>query len=225
MISFSHRTSRATFIIVAAAALAPAARADIAVEIAFGAPDNIFPNGGTTHGWQFSVNLPIEVTHVGLYDRFQDGFALAHPVGLWDGTGSLLAEETIGPGAGDLLIGNFRYVPVGGITEGPGDSLILIPGVTYTIGFFTSVFLQSDGMVIFDGFHTVNAVIDYVGFGVSDFTEGLQMPIDPDPGFHRWGPNFQFTIVPAPAMTPLLCLLLVGRRRRRRAGSAAARRS
>ncbi|MEE8459873.1 MAG: hypothetical protein V3S08_08360 [Phycisphaerales bacterium] len=45
--------------------------------------------------------------------------------------------------------------------------------------------------------------------------------IGPNPGFHRWGPNFQFTIVPAPAMTPLLCLLLVGRRRR--TDSAAAR--
>ncbi len=188
---------------------------DVAVEVSFGAPDTIYPNTNTTHGWQFSVNAPIEVTHLGLYDRLLDGFALAHPVGLWDEAGTLLADETIGPGSGDLLLDNFRYATIGGVAGGD-DAVTLTPGVTYTVGFFTDLFLQSDGMVIFDGFHTINPVIDYVGFGVSDFTNGLEMPTGPSPGTHRWGPNLIFTIVPAPAAAPLLVIGVAVRRRRSR---------
>ena len=68
-------------------------------------------------------------------------------------------------------------------------------------------------------FHTIHPVIDYVGFGVSDFTDGLEMPTGPSPGTHRWGPNLLFTIVPAPAASPLLviCVTVLGRRSRRRA--------
>lgn len=162
------------------------------------------------------MTVPIEVTHLGLYDRFIDGFALAHPIGLWDETGALLAQETIGPGIGDLLIGNFQYQAIGGITNQPG-TVILTPGIDYTIAFYTSIFLQSDGMVIFDGFHTINPVIKYQGFGLSDFTDGLQMPTGPNPGTHRWGPNFLFDVViPAPAAAPILGGAALWRRRRRR---------
>lgn len=139
-----------------------------------------------------------------LYDRFIDGFTLAHPIGLWDDTGALLAQETIGPGIGDLLLDNFQYQAIGDITNERG-TVILTPGIDSTIAFYTSIFVQSDGMVIFDGFHTINPVVNYVGFGLSEFTDGLQMPTDPDPGFHHWGPNFLFdVVVPAPAAVPLL---------------------
>ncbi len=217
MLSFS-RPGAACLTILVVLIATPDTRGDVAVEVSFGAPDNIFPNTNTTHGWQFSVAAPIEVTHLGLYDRFLDGFTLAHPVGLWDEAGTLLADETIGPGSGDLLLDNFRYATIGGVAAGD-DAVTLTPGVTYTVGFFTDMFLQSDGMVIFDGFHTINPVIDYVGFGVSDFTNGLEMPTGPSPGSHRWGPNLLFTIVPAPAASPLLviCVTVLGRRSRRRA--------
>lgn len=202
------------------ALLIPAHQAwcDVAVEVSFGAPDNIFPNANTTHGWQFSVTTAIEVTHLGLYDRFVDGFTLAHPVGLWNEAGTLLAQETLGPGSNDLLLDNFRYAAIGDVTAGD-EALVLTPGVTYTVGFFTDLFVQSDGMVIFGGFHTINPVIDYVGFGVSDFTDGLQMPTDPAFGTHRWGPNLLFTIVPAPAAAPLfvIAVAVLRRRSRRRA--------
>jgi hypothetical protein len=187
--------------------------ADVAVDVASGAPDNIFPSGGTTHGWQFSVNVPIEVTHLGLYDRLQDGFHMDHPIGLFDEQGTLLADNVISAGAGDLLIENFRYVPIADITT--GDGIILSPGTEYTVGFYSEIFVQIDGMVVFDGFHTIHPAIDYVGFGVSDFTDGLQMPTGQDPGSHRWGPNLQFTIVPAPAAAWLLGPALLLRRRRR----------
>ena len=190
------------------------ARADIAVEIEFGASDTVFPNAGTTHGWQFTVNETIQVTHLGLYDRLQNGFAIEHPVGLWDEDGTLLSSVVMSAGDGDELIRNFRYVD---ITEDAGDGIILIGGVTYTIGFYSATSNQSDGMVIFDGFHTIDPAIEYVGFGVSDFTDGLEMPTGPDKfGLHRWGPNFQFNAVPAPPAALVFGLgMLAGRRRRR----------
>ena len=190
------------------------ARADIAVEVEFGAPDTIFPNGGTTHGWQFTVNETIEVTHLGLYDRLQNGFAIEHPVGLWDEEGTLLTSVVMSPGDGDELIRNFRYVD---ITEDAGDGVILTAGIMYTIGFYSATFNQSDGMVLFDGFHTIDPAIDYVGFGVSDFTNGLEMPTGRDKfDLHRWGPNFQFNAVPGPPAALLLGLgMLAGRGRRR----------
>ena len=224
MISCS-RFSCLRMAVLAAAAVTPAqvVHGETAVQVAFGAPDNIFPNGGTTHGWQFTVTAPIEVTHLGLYDQFLGGFAQEHQIGLWDNAATLLAQETIGPGGGDLLIDNFQFVAIGGVTEGAG-SVILLPGIDYTIGFYTAVFLQSDGMVIFDGFHTINPVIEYVGFGVSDFTDGLQMPSGVNEGTHRWGPNFLFdVVVPAPTAAPLLGGAALWRRRRRRAPSPSRR--
>ncbi len=193
--------------------------ADIGVHILPGANDNIFPNSGTTHGWQFTVNVPIEVTHLGLYDKALNGFAAAHPIGLWaDAEGRLLAQVTVGPGADDLLFENFRFAPIADINGlGSGAGLILEPGHTYTLGFYTETFNQQDGMVIFPGFHEINPAINYAGFGVSDPTDGLQKPTTPDPnGLHRWGPNLMFTVIPAPAGFALLGLGLLPQRRRRR---------
>jgi len=67
MISCS-RISTLGLAVLAASACTPgqAARGETAVQVAFGAPDNIFPNTGTTHLWQFTVTVPIEVTHLGL---------------------------------------------------------------------------------------------------------------------------------------------------------------
>ncbi len=179
--------------IVGSVAPGRTAHAEVAVSVSAGAPDTIFPNTGTTHGWQFAVHMPIEVTHLGLYDRLLNGFAIDHPIGLWDEEGKLLAAGMLSAGDGDLLIDNFRYVGLARKNGRPG--VLLTPGTTYTIGFYSASFNQEDGMVIFDGFHTINPTVDYVGFGVSDFTDGLEMPIDPDPGFHRWGPNFQFQMI------------------------------
>ena len=193
-------------------------RADIGVHVLPGANDNIFPNGGTTHGWQFTVNVPIEVTHLGLYDRGLNGFAAAHPVGLWaDAEGLLLAQVVLGPGGDDLLIENFRFAPIADI-NGPTAStgLVLEPGHSYTLGFYTEIFNQQDGMVIFPGFHQINPAINYAGFGVFGISDGLEKPTTPDAnGLHRWGPNLMFTVIPAPAGFGLLGLGLLPRRRRR----------
>lgn len=207
----------AMLVVVSVAATQPA-QADLGVHVDFGAPDNIFPNSGITNGWQFTVNVPIEVTHLGMYDRGLNGLAAAHPVGLWaDAEGLLLAQVVLGPGAGDLLVENFRFASIADI-NGPasGTGLILEPGHTYTLGMYTKTFNQQDGMVIFDGFHQIDPAINYAGLGVWDLTDGLEKPTTRDRnGFHRWGPNLMFTVVPAPAGFMLLGLGALGHRRRR----------
>lgn len=210
--------SLATAMFVAVSVLAgQPTLADIGVHILGGANDNIFPNGGVTNGWQFTVNVPIEVTHLGIYDRGLNGLAAAHPVGLWaDAEGVLLAQVVLGPGADDLLVENFRFASIADI-NGPasGAGLILEPGHTYTLGMYTKEFNQEDGIVIFDGFHEINPAINYAGLGVWDFTDGLEKPTTKDRnGFHRWGPNLMFTVVPAPAGFVLLGILPHRRRRR-----------
>ena len=193
--------------------------ADIGVHILPGANDSIFPNSGTTHGWQFTVNVPIEVTHLGMYDRGLNGLAAAHPVGLWaDAEGVLLAQVVLGPGADDLLFENFRFASIDDINgAAAGSGLILEPGHTYTLGMYTETMNQQDGMVIFPGFHEINPAIDYAGFGVSDVTDGLQKPTTPDPnGLHRWGPNMMFTVIPTPAGFLLFGFGILQHRRRRR---------
>ncbi len=199
-------------------AAAQPARADLGVHIQPGAPDSIFPNSGTTHGWQFTVNVPIEVTHLGMYDRFLDGFNAAHPVGLWsDADGLLLAQVQLGPGAGDLLVENFRFASIANVNGfNSGTGLILEPGNSYTLGMYTKSFDQIDGMVVFNGFHEIDSAINYAGLGVSDSTDGLQRPTTQDPnGLHRWGPNLMFNVVPAPAGFMLLGIAALGHRRRR----------
>lgn len=154
-----------------------------------------------------------------MYDRSLNGLFAAHPVGLWaDAEGLLLAQVVLGPGADDLLFENFRFSQIADINgAAAGSGLILEPGHSYTLGFYTEIFNQQDGMVIFPGFHEINPAINYAGFGVSAVTGGLQKPTTPDPnGLHRWGPNRMFTVVPAPGGFLLLGLGVLGQRRQRR---------
>src|SRR5262249_14963736 len=43
-------------------------------------------------GWQFSVNAPIIIDGLGLFDVNPPGLAESHQVGLWDNNGVLLAQ-------------------------------------------------------------------------------------------------------------------------------------
>src|SRR5437764_7208557 len=50
-------------------------------------------------GWQFSVNAPITVDGLGLFDVNPAGLAENHQVGLWDNSGNLLAQATVTNGS------------------------------------------------------------------------------------------------------------------------------
>lgn len=85
-------------------------------------------------GWQFSVNAPVMIDGLGLFDVNPAGLAESHQVGLWDNNGVLLASATVtsgstlvasASGAGDWLFANIA-------------PLVLVPGTYVTGGFFAT---------------------------------------------------------------------------------------
>ena len=53
------------------------------------------PGSFTNIGWQFSVNSAITVDGLGVFDVGGNGLAENHQVGLWDNSGTLLAQTTV----------------------------------------------------------------------------------------------------------------------------------
>jgi len=82
-------------------------------------------------GWEFSVNSPIMVNDLGIFDVDPAGLGESHQVGLWDNLGTLLAQTTVTTGstiissastAGDWLFQSIAPI-------------VLVPG-TYVTGAF-----------------------------------------------------------------------------------------
>jgi hypothetical protein len=85
-------------------------------------------------GCQFSVNAPIVVDGLGIFDVNPAGLNASHPVGLWDSSGNLLAQAIVGnantvvssaSAAGDWLFADIAPI-------------VLQPGVYVTGAYFAS---------------------------------------------------------------------------------------
>ena len=181
------------------------ARADVAVSLDPAGSSGANPGADTNHGWEFTVNVPIVVTHLGLFD--DDDFDISHPIGLWclsDST--LLAVGVIFPGTGNLLLDHFRYADVVDVPLTVGDS--------YVIGSY-SLSTNTDLMIYRPGDLQVHSAVTIVGARVRTGGGGLQIP-DTLCSDDRFGPSFQF--IPEPATLTLLGLeslaLLMKRRAR-----------
>ena len=175
--------------------------ADVAVSLSTGYM--AWPAAGSNHGWQFTVNEPIVVTHLGLFDRSDNGFFIDHPIGLWRLSDSaLLASGTMSAGTGDTRIDHFRYIDV--------PDVDLSFGVDYVIGYY-SASAFGDRAVLEAGDLQVDPAIDII-VRRDDGNGGFQMPAniyewDPmhDPYYpDMFGPNFQF--IPEPGTILLLGL-------------------
>jgi len=170
------------------------------------AVSNIFTSGCElnrlrTDGWQFTtMNLPIAVTHLGMWDDFfkytpgPPGFKYEIPIGIWRVSDqALLTSTTLGPGTGDPLLGEFRYAEI--------SPVMLSPSVTYSIGFkWADDFSMSEYVQTPEpGDFQVDPAIT-IGTRVQSSDPGFRFP---DKVYGGWpdtcfGPNFQFYVIPAP---------------------------
>lgn len=93
----------------AIAVAVPAGAATIALQGLNG--DELFTAGqDLTMGWSFTVNSPIAVTALGVFDSAGDGFGASWAVALFaNADQQLLLSTTIGAGTAADRIGSFRY--------------------------------------------------------------------------------------------------------------------
>ena len=172
---------------------------------------------GRSHGWEFTVNSPVTVTHLGFFDELADGLLQAHEVGIFNiGGGAPLRLSVLNAGGGDPLLDDFRYLPI--------VPLPLVVGNTYVIA--AHYLNDIDALVTNAAALAVDPAITIQDYR---FTPAAGLPgtvnlaypglIVNIPPLHRFGPNFQFVPEPstlAVAAVGFLGLAAFGWRRRKR---------
>ncbi|MFL6520333.1 MAG: Calx-beta domain-containing protein [Chthoniobacterales bacterium] len=151
-----------------------------------------FKPSNTEAGWTFTVNEPILVTHVGVWDGPNDGgtpgdgLTEAHTLRIYDSQGRNLLPITIVKPTESLDPDGFRYVAL-------TDGLILRPG-TYTVSATYDSGFEEVGR---DGTNTDNTMsVSYIEGAISTSNDPDQdpgMPVPDGSSGSYFGPNFKFT--------------------------------
>lgn len=141
-------------------------------------------NSDYTLGWEFTTTQQITVRMLGLYNDGLNGLIDSYSIGIWSSSGTLLGMATVPSGTGDLLVNQFRYVP---LNDGP---LLLPAGQTFDIG---ALYLDQNDLVA--GIHDFSdfATDPAITFQKATYASGstLTFPnesIYTSPGY--FGPNF-----------------------------------
>jgi hypothetical protein len=209
-INFSH-----SIILLALTAVPPSIAATLAV-----LPDNSsgFENSNygsnITLGWGFSLVNAVTVTGLGYFDG-NGGLTDAHPVGIWNSIGILLAEATVPSGATADLLSGFRFVSI--------SPVILSPGA-YSIGGYANDTSPDEFRFEVQSVTTIAGL----SFGLANlYTKGdsLTQPTTKADAFSQdgyFGPNFEVgsptTTAPEPdgigvSLTGLVAIVLTFRLR------------
>jgi hypothetical protein len=175
-----------------------------------------FTSGGDQlYGWIFSVNTPITVTSLGVYDENSDGLSISHDVGIYRQSDQLLLGSTTVPsGTAGTLLDTFRFESVSPFSLATGTYVIVM-----TMPQGTSDLQVADATTF-----TTASEITYIN---SAFDSGSALAF-PNPAFNgafapgMFGPNFTFSdsSVPEPSTYSALglgltALLLLARRAKR----------
>ncbi len=164
------------------------------------------------YGWQFTVNEPLALTHLGILDVVNindmtpDGFRDAHDLGLYETTGTLLRSATLEQGESGLLVDNFRYAAV--------PEFILQPGISYVVAshFPVNPFFDEDLVISDIAAFGVHPSVNY-GTAKIGIADSLALPLDAWVHPYLFGPNF--LVVPEPGTVVLIGLGAIAVLRRR----------
>lgn len=167
-------------------------------------------NNAQSIGWQFDVLSPVFVTGLGWYDGGPGGLSVAHTIGIWDPSGTLLTSILVPAGDATAFDGQFRTMPV--------SPFVLLAGTGYIVG--GENFPTNTDRLAAEVTQTVDSRITYIGATYSPLNAGFTRPTlssTATTGFY--GPSFSVIPVPEPTGFALLCIgscLFVVRRRKTR---------
>jgi len=108
-----------SIVLLALTAGQPSIAATLAVLPGSGGFQNSNYGSNITLGWGFTLVNAVTVTDLGYFDG-NAGLTDAHPVGIWNSMGTLIANATVPSGAAADLVSGFRFVPIAPVILGPG---------------------------------------------------------------------------------------------------------
>jgi hypothetical protein len=203
-----------SIVLLALTAVPPSMAATLAVLPGSGGFQNSNYGSNITLGWGFSLANAVTVTGLGYFDG-NGGLTDAHPVGIWNSIGTLLAEATVPSGATTDLLSGFRFVSI--------SPVILSPGA-YSIGAYANDTSPDEFRFEVQSVTTIAGL----SFGLANLytkADSLTQPTTKADAFSQdgyFGPNFEVgspTTVPEPggigvSLTGLVAIVLVFRFRR-----------
>lgn len=140
---------------------------------------------GDVVGWQFTVDEQTWITDLGVWNADQTGGVdIDHPVGIWDGSQTLLDSVMVGPSG--TVVDDWIYEPT--------TPIVVMPGETYTIGVMywsgdDDWYISSAGSMTTDpNVNWLNSVYPIAA------EQGFVFPGTTSSSFGRFGPNFIFNM-------------------------------